>query len=482
MNHSLRHAVGLFAMAVWLHASGAVADPPRPVTEAAVGSDTSLRLDASMALGQPDTGGAPAGEPDEPEGLLPIPDYSGDLWSRGALSGDWGGVRDDLTARGLFIKVGWTQVLQSVVDGGRATGTKYGGSLDYLINLDLHRMGLMPGGLVKFRAESRYGESANDLVGILLPANTDGSFPLTSAPDDNIAITVTNLSYTQFLSQQFAVFAGKMDTLDGDLNEFASGRGLSQFLNANFVFNPVGALTVPYSTLGGGIVVIPVDWMTISSAVYNSVDSSTTTGFSDIGDGWTWSTEVQVQYRLGQLPGGQSVGLIYAFDSDFVEIGGGRLVLPPNGRLVIPTKDDTWAVSWNLWQYIHTLEEPGQGPIDLLNGRPDHRGFGVFARAGFADPDTNPLDWHLSAGVGGRGVIPTRDDDTFGVGFFYNAFEASRLFSALGVEDEALGVEAFYNIAVTPAAHLTLDLQVIEPVERSLDTAVLLGLRARLEF
>ncbi len=81
---------------------------------------------------------------------------------------------------------------------------------------------------------------------------------------------------------------------------------------------------------------------------------------------------------------------------------------------------------------------------------------------------------HISGGVGGRGVIPTRDDDTFSIGFFYNGIEVPRLFSLLGVEDETLGLEAFYDITVTPAARLPLDLQVINPVVRSRNTAVIL--------
>jgi porin len=63
----------------------------------------------------------------------------------------------------------------------------------------------------------------------VLPVNTDLSVPVTDDPDDDIAITVTELTYTQFLSEQFGVFLGKFQTLDGDANEFASGRRRSQF-------------------------------------------------------------------------------------------------------------------------------------------------------------------------------------------------------------------------------------------------------------
>ena len=44
------------------------------------------------------------------------------------------------------------------------------------------------------------------------------------------------------------------------------------------------------------------------------------------------------------------------------------------------------------------------------------------------------------------------------------------------------GGEVYYNAAVTPWFHLTVDLQAIQPTFRSSDTAVVLGLRGKLDF
>src|SRR5688572_16965287 len=219
-----------------------------------------------------------------PAGLIPVPDYSGDLWTRRYLLGDWGGTRTELANKGFQFQMDWTQVLQSVVDGGREQDTRYGGNFDYLMHVDLMRMGVLPGATLKVRAESRYGETVNGIAGPLLPVNTDGLFPLTDEPDEGIPFTITNFLYTQFFSEKFAVFLGKMDTLDGDPNEFASGRGTSQFMNSNFVFNSALSLRLPYSTLAAGVVWAPVKGITLTSVVMNTADSSTTSGFEDIGD------------------------------------------------------------------------------------------------------------------------------------------------------------------------------------------------------
>jgi len=128
---------------------------------------------------------------------------------------------------------------------------------------------------------------------------------------------------------------------------------------------------------------------------------------------------------------------------------------------------------WSGWQYLHT-ESDVNGPLNLHAGVPNVQGFGFFWRTGIADDDTVPINWSLSAGLGGMGVIPGRDHDTFGIGYFYSNVETERLSNVLGFDDHSDGFEAFYNIAITPAAHLTLDVQVVSSPGPASDTGVIL--------
>jgi len=315
-------------------------------------------------------------------------------------------------------------------------------------------------------------------LGGVLPVNTDLAFPLTAEADDNLAIAVTELTYTQFLSEQLGVFVGKFQTLGGDANEFASGRGRSQFSNAAFIFNPATALTVPYSTLGFGVVVLPSSNMMVVSSVYNTADSSTSTGFDDIGDGWTWSTEASFQYRLGDLPGGQVLTFIYAADSQFLNFS--RAALLPGGPF-IGTEDDSWAVTWSAWQYLFAPDGTPER-IDTTNGQADARGIGLFCRVGLADNDTNPIDLTASVGIGGRGLLPGRHDDTFGLAFTYTDFDATPLLAAIGFDDEGYGFEGFYNLDLGRGLSLTADVQVINPVLSATETATILGARLNVQF
>ena len=100
-------------------------------------------------------------------------------------------------------------------------------------------------------------------------------------------------------------------------------------------------------------------------------------------------------------------------------------------------------------------------------------------------PKQNPIAWFLSAGVGGNSVIPGRENDTFGAGWYYSGTSSSLaplLAAALGGIGDGYGTELFYNIAVTDNFRLTADAQFITPARQTVDSSVLLGMRGVLSF
>lgn len=409
-------------------------------------------------------------------GLVPVPQFEG-ANSR-YLSGDWGGSRSDLAERGFQLDLAFTQTAQGVVDGGKETGWRYGGKLDAHFSFDFDRMGVVPGALVTMRTESRYGESVNGTSGALLPVNDVLYFPLTDEVDKNIPLAITELRYTQFLSKQVGFFLGKFTTLGGDTNEFAGGRGDTQFMSHTFLSASVTALMNPYSTLGGGVLWMPDEQVTVVSNLYSSADSSTTTGFDELDQGWVWSTFVRNQYRLGDLPGGMMVTGQYGFDNDFIDFSGGFV---GGDGLQLPRTSDTWCVFWNGWQYLG-VEEPVAGLIDVTDGRTDLQGFGLFARAAVADRDTNPIEWILSGGLAGRGVFDGRDHDTFGIGYGFSQVHEKPFVTDRLIDDTGNRFEAYYTVAAAPGAELTLSAQYADTIEASVDPAKILGLRFRLQF
>ena len=134
------------------------------------------------------------------------------------------------------------------------------------------------------------------------------------------------------------------------------------------------------------------------------------------------------------------------------------------------------------FRLVTNPDNAGDPNENSANGIPDRRGYGLFARAGIGDDETLPIDWHLSVGLGGRGPIPGRPDDHYGLGYFYNHAQDSRLTSVDGIKDHSQGFEAFYNAAMTSAARLTLSVQVGDDVDEETDTAVVVGARFQLLF
>ncbi|MCF7673866.1 MAG: carbohydrate porin [Akkermansiaceae bacterium] len=411
-------------------------------------------------------------------GILPLPDYSGDFLERAYVLGDFGGKRTEWAEKGLTFDISYNQYFQSVVDGGLDTGSEYGGTIDYNVNVDFDRMGLIPGGLLQMRAVSRYGRSVNGISSSLVPVNTDAGHPTTSSFDDDVALWLPVINYTQFFSENFALSFGKYDTSDSS-NEFAGGRGRSQWWNQNLNMPVSPALIIPYSVLGASAVVMPNPNLTITGMVATSTDTSNRSGFGDLDDGLFAMLSITGQYQLGDLPGGYTIMPGYGWDGDFSEIDGRFNI--DEGQLVPTTKDDTWFASAEFWQYLY-VEDRGNPALDPGNGRQDLQGVGVFARVQYTDEDTNPLELSISGGINAKGLISGRDNDAMGIAYSYNRLRKGRFLKSVGIADSSSVLEAFYNIELTPAPHLTLDVQVIESALPDADTAIVLGTSMQIQF
>ncbi|MBW1789783.1 MAG: carbohydrate porin [Deltaproteobacteria bacterium] len=415
---------------------------------------------------------------DASEGILPVPDYSGDWRTRPFLTGNWGGKRQELADKGLTFDVEWLQVGQGVVSGGRNERWAYGTSLDYYINLDLMRMGVLPGALISFRGQSRFGSTVNQDTGLLQPVNTYSFFPLTTPSNEDVPIAITELNYLQFFSDKVGLLLGKITTM-GNADEFSGGEGRSQFMNFQLIYPAVFAQVAPYSTLAVGGLWLPSPKVTVTTLLMNTKDSSTTSGFNDIGEGTSWWTSVDTQHRLGSLPGGMTLGVVYAFDGDFARIGG--LNIDPGDGISLERKSEAWAVYWNVWQYLFTEGEPPE-IIDPTDGRQDLEGLGVFATLGLGDKDTNPVSWSAAGGLSGRGLIPGRSDDTCGLGYFYNSIQDPRSIALNRLAKSTQGLELYYNVAITKSVALTLNGQWTRSAVRRFDDSIVLGSRLNISF
>jgi porin len=406
----------------------------------------------------------------EPASIWPQRDYTGDLWSRRYLTGDWGGWRTKLAGRGVTLNVDMVQAYRGVVDGGRDENDAYGGSADYELRVETERLGLWPGGFLSVFGETRFGKSILADAGVIIAPDTDALLPL---PEE--ITTLTSVQYVQFLAPWIAVLGGKLVTIDGDANAFASGRGNTQFSNLAFVFNPVGLRAIPYSALGGGfLLVLPKDLGTYTLSVLDATGQPDEAGFDTAFDnGTVIAQEIRVGYAPLGLPGHLDLSGAFTTRNVAVLDQDPRLLLDPilgTDRFELERSGDSWGFFVNFDQYLYV--EPDD----------DTQGVGLFFRFGQGDERNNPLERFYSFGFGGAGIIPTRDRDTFGVGF-YQLDLSDQLPRVVERRTRGgKGLELFYNVEALPWLHVTPDLQVVEPSLKSADTAVVLGMRMMIDF
>jgi porin len=405
--------------------------------------------------------------------------YSGDIWSRSTLTGDWFGVRNDLAAKGITFDMNLIQVYQGIVEGGKDDAWKYGGRGNLTINVDTQKLGLWPGGHFTVEVEGNFTNSVNGLTGALNPVNTNQIFPMPTGDNLNVPM----VSFMQFFSPYVGVILGKLSLTpdSGDMNEFAHGKGDTQFMNAAFNFNPVALLTVPYSTLGAGLIILPTKdphEAIIGLSVLQSNGKANTSGFDDLhSNQLSFVGEARVRTNFFGLTGHQLIGGGYS-NKTFAS-------LDQSLRIFIETRTieeqkGSWNVYYNFDQYLY---EPKKG---------SGQGIGIFGRFGASDGNPNPMHYFYSIGIGGKGIIPGRPLDRFGLGYYYMDVRNPKFTGPLATREllrDESGFEAFYNISITPWLQLTPDIQVIRPAQKeviasreNVGTATVLGLRLQLVF
>lgn len=439
-------------------------------------------LSATLAVGQQplvETDLAPA--PAAPAAESP---YAGDLRTRLRLLGDPGGCRSALAESGLAFDVFATQFYQGVASGGPQQEWAYGGKLDYLINLDGGKLGLWQGLFVNLHGETRFGQSVNEIDGLLAPSNIVMNFP---RPAQDIT-ALTGVKITQALSETFALYAGKINTLDEYPLRYAPGLGtnrpgLEGFMNTSLVFNPIVARTLPYAAAGVGGAVVREGEPLFTFTVFDPEERAAR-GLEDLySRGVVLVPDLVLRTRLFDLPGVVNLGGTYSnaryrsFDPAAYLNVPVRQLLAAEVRLedlegLGPQETGSWAVYCNVYQSL------------WASGDDEKRHWGVFAQLGLSDGNPNPIRYVANGGIGGRVPFAGRAYDTFGVGFFYLGLsdEFKALSRPLVPQQDEYGVEAFYNCAITPWCRLTGDLQVARPSTRGVDPVVIPCVRLQMLF
>lgn len=441
-------------------------------------------------------------------GPVPIPDtWGGDLTSRPRLTGDWGGTRDELGKKGIVIDLDLLVTPQTVMSGGKDTGTVVWGNSTYTLNIDTGKAGWWPGGFFNVQGESGFGNAGYGEAGAVIPVNTATLVP--EAFDSAGGLDSAN--FTQFLSPKFGLTAGKLFLLELLQGEFY-GNYRTQFMNTALAF-PMSLALLPFSAFGGGALYLPSPDLTFMAL---AVDPSGTVMSNDIGDAFDDGVMLIVggfaTIRPYGLLGHQNISVTWSdktrleLDQDPSNIA--RLLLterfPRLGDpgpvlyeilknhfpgLLVPAQpaareDSTWAFNYGFDQY---LWQPSDDP---------KRGIGIFFNFGITDGKVNPVKYSYLMGIGGKGVVPGRPQDSFGFGWARTEFSDDfvpflRQQLDLGLDHED-AVEIYYNAEITPWMSVSPSFQVVNSgMDKTLgengnlvnlDTAAMFFLRTHIRF
>ncbi len=428
-----------------------------------------LSLFTAADLGRALADGPEAGAPNE---------------ERTHLTGDWGGRRTSLAAHGIIVDLQATQFYQGVVDGSSGTDDwQYGVKGDLFLTLIGEKLGLWKGLIVNAHLESRAGDDVNALTG-LSPGNANMLMP-----DSGDTTTLTQLIAIQMVSKQVGVITGKLNAYDFVDMVFHTGRGVDGFMNTSLML-PIGL----GGTLGLGL---PLAFLVKFkgkevqgfAGAYDPNNCATTSCLDPLlADGPAYAAFWKFYTGIG--PDGARAG--------YISFGGTYsskeyTVVDPQSLAVIPgqglsfTETDT---SWSIFSVVNQ-----QLWADPSNPNRDLNFMGMYT---ITDGKANPIEWSATAALEMRGLIPRRDKDVFGIGYFHTELSSdfkgtvgsllsiaatlkNRTLTRIAIEDTD-GFEAYYKAQITPWFALTGDLQVITETLSTEETKVVAGARAKITF
>jgi porin len=404
-----------------------------------------------------------------PQPATPPPDTTQttlqEFLGRERLLGDWGGAQRELGSRGVTLGAAFTQFFDWVPVGDDDRGFDYGGKLDFKAASDLSNY-VAKGLSVRAHVEFRYGDAPLLAGGTLIPTSSALLFPEADGEEIRLAsLFATYMFQGTSGAPRMALSFGRFDMVDMYVKPFTGGEGTEKFMNLAFVAPPIWARTIPPVTEGVIATFLGKD---VEPVVTVGLIDSNDEGFFDNGATFMW--DVRLPFTPFSLPGVYSVG------GEFSSITATSLDQSPwvfIPVLDVPLAEEEGAWTLNLTAHQYVAQDPAT-----------KRGWGVFGMLGVTDGDPNFVKTFAHAGVAGNVPFGGRQQDTFGLGYFYSGVSGDlkdTLDPFIRLRKEQ-GFEFYYTFAPTGWSKLTADLQFIDPFVVASETRAFFAVRWKIEI
>jgi porin len=445
---------------------------------------------AAPAIAQTATAPSPNPSPNPSSAPSPAPSPTGEpnFWtglfapSRTNLLGDMFGLRSTLGNYGISLGLQETSEVLGNVTGGIHRGADYDGLTELSLGLDTQKAFGWEGGT--------FNVSALQIHGRDLSSDNLETLQTASGIEADRATRLWELWYQQaFLNGQADVKIGQQ-SID---QEFMVSTYSGLFINTMMGWPMIpsadlyaGAPAYPLSSLGVRLRAQPTGAITMLAGVYDDNppggpfnNDSQVRGGEQSGTAFNLNTGAlfiaEVQYALNQpsvgqmagagqntgLPGTYKLGAWYDtgdFPDQQFDTTGVSLASPASNG--IPRQ--------------HHGNYSVYGLIDQMVWRPDPQGpesLGVFVRVMGAPDDRNLINFSADAGLTLKAPLPTRDNDTVGIG--YGLANVSPSASALDSETASVTgtaypvrssesfIELTYQYQIAPWWQVQPDLQYV---------------------
>ncbi len=428
-------------------------------------------------------------------GAAPIERSEADgLMERESLTGDWSGGRSWLADHGIEISAEYTAEAWRNTLGGLKAGSVYTGLLDVGVEVDLEQAVGWEGASLGTNWLWLSGSDASEELA--------GNFLTVS----NIAGLSTLRMFELWLQQEF--WDGKASIRVGQFSadsEFLCSGYSWIFVNGTFGWPaatymnlPEGGPGYPMATLGARFEIEPVDWFAFRSAVFQGnvfAQDVNEHGFQwrlDEETGCKVLNEAEFRWNIGGqgrgLPGLIKPGFWIQTGDKADALGESTDCTNRGFHVVI---DQMLFCESSVASRIAADGKSVAGernPMAGVSTEECDQGLGWFLRASHAPDEHNFISTYFDTGFSYKGLIPSRDDDTIGIGFGYarlsNGARDSLEAGGSDPSDAEMAVELTYQAQLTPWLVLQPDLQyILNPgSSKDLDNALVAGLRVAIAF
>jgi porin len=400
------------------------------------------------------------------------------FWAQDKILGDWFGARTNLANRGITADLRLSQYWQGVASGGVQQRGEYGGTMDYIVNVDGDKLAGLKGFSMNMHARTRFGSDINSSAGSFVLPNAGMMMPL---PGDYNGTDITGLTASQMFplfDRPAVVSFGKLDLIDTLTELFPwIGYGQDGLWNVNGVF-PVLPMLGPVqglSLFGGMAVSINPEYGKPQTGFMITGTENVSTTW-DFGGSFDEGVFMAGFYNFFWGNPKEKIGYItilgYGSTKD-------QASNDPHDFVPIPGQGITSTQSMKPWGVLGTVYQEFWHAAD----NPNRKANFVIGGSGGSD---NPqfAQWSAFGNVEAHGLLAGRPADRLGVAGWYSGLSGNFTDLVSPVTDlrDTWGAELYYNIAINKWFHLTPDIQFVQNERAGDDLAVIIGLRTVLDF